>query len=112
MGNGLFAHTENTRPGGTFKAGFWRVWPVSGRTAKLLEGDKGFSFFHHQYQELLTDGSRILFVWESVDRPAELYESDADFKDLKRLTDFGSMMDGVDMGRSQSFRGGTSRAKS
>lgn len=83
----------------TVQAGFWRVWPYRNQAAKLVEEDKSFSYYTN-YQQLLADGSGIVFAWESADQPSEVYTADSEFKNVRQLTTITSTLHHVAMGRS------------
>jgi dipeptidyl aminopeptidase/acylaminoacyl peptidase len=91
-----------TRDAETENIGFWKVWPMSRKTQLLLEEKRSCNY--GAYSELLSDGSGVLFVWESADHPAELYEVDAHFKSVKRISNVGSSFDNRSLGHSRLVR--------
>jgi len=84
----------------TLKEGFWRVWPESGKATMVFEDDKHFPFYS-DFHQLSSDGSRLWFVWESVDHGPELYEATASTGAIKRITNVGCALEHEVMGRSQ-----------
>jgi dipeptidyl aminopeptidase/acylaminoacyl peptidase len=65
----------------TLNTGFWKVWPASAKMENLVEEPLGVQ--DYGFQVLLPKTSRVLFVAESVDRAAELYDANLQFTDTK-----------------------------
>lgn len=84
----------------TMKAEFWQVWPIANHKLKLLDGDKSFTTLY-DYQELLPDGSKVVFVWGSAERLPEIYEAGTLFNVVKEVTNLGSELRHCTLGRSK-----------
>jgi dipeptidyl aminopeptidase/acylaminoacyl peptidase len=88
-----------TRDLQTLNTGFWKVWPASAKMEKLVE--EPLAVQDYGFQVLLPKGSRILFVAESVDRTAELYDTNLEFTDTKRLSSLNPNLPPAAVGGSQ-----------
>ncbi len=80
----------------SWREGFWRLWPLSGKLEALTEFDATAG---DSYLELLRDGTHMLFVRQSAERPPEIFESDADSRTLRQITRLASSLDGVALGQ-------------
>jgi dipeptidyl aminopeptidase/acylaminoacyl peptidase len=89
----------------TLQEGFWRIWPASHRTERLLEDDQTIpQTGPASYQELLPDGSQIFFVRQSAERPAELFEAESDMREIRQVTHLSSALDAATLGHTEVFR--------
>jgi dipeptidyl aminopeptidase/acylaminoacyl peptidase len=91
-----------TRDLPTLNTGFWKVWPKSAKTEKLVEEPLGV--MDYGFQVLLPKASRVLFVAESVDRAAELYDANLQFTDTKRVSNLNPDLPSAVVGGSQLIR--------
>jgi dipeptidyl aminopeptidase/acylaminoacyl peptidase len=89
----------------TLQEGFWRIWPASHRTERLLEDDQTIpQTGPASYQELLPDGSQIFFVRQSAERPAELFEAECNMREIRQVTHLSSALGGATLGHTEVFR--------
>jgi dipeptidyl aminopeptidase/acylaminoacyl peptidase len=89
----------------SLQEGFWRIWPASHRTERLLEDDQTIpQTGPASYQELLPDGSQIFFVRQSAERPAELFEAESDMREIRQVTHLSSALDAATLGHTEVFR--------
>jgi dipeptidyl aminopeptidase/acylaminoacyl peptidase len=79
--------------------GFYEVELRSGRSRKLLEDGQCFSCALQSTQIMTADGQHLFYYAETVDRASDLWMTDPEFENLRRLTHLNPEFDQYRMGQ-------------